>query len=74
MPTTDYREELRKAAARRIDARRAVEEATIGLADQAIRAREAGVPMTEIARLAGLSRPATYNLIAWRRGERPNRS
>ena len=69
-----YRQRLKDAGERRLAAKRAVEEATVDLADWAIRARDAGIPMTEIAELACLSRKAVYDLIAWRRGERPNRS
>lgn len=70
----DCREGLLNAASRRADARKAEQAAIIDLADWAIRAREAGIPMTEIAQQSALSRKAVYDLIAWREGRAATRT
>lgn len=67
-------EAIAQAARKRADAIRAQQEATQELADLAIEARGSGsLPVAEIARLAGLTRKAIYDLIAWRTGEKPGR-
>ena len=55
--------ELRKAANRRKRAERARREATGYLRTQCRRAHEAGVSITEIAHVAGLSRQGVYDLL-----------
>lgn len=70
----DCREGLLEAASRRADASRAKADATIDLADWAIRARAAGIPMTEIAGHACVTRKAVYDLIAWREGRAETRT
>jgi DNA invertase Pin-like site-specific DNA recombinase len=57
---------LRKAAKRRERADRARKEATAELRERIREAQEAGVPIAQIAREAGLSRQGVYDLLAAR--------
>jgi DNA invertase Pin-like site-specific DNA recombinase len=60
----DLRRELEDAARQREDAQRRRHEATRRLAEVVPRAHAAGMPVTEIAELTGLSRRAVYDLLA----------
>lgn len=55
---------IRLAALRRDRAEKARLAATAELRRQVVAAREQGVPITQIAREAGLSRQAVYDLLA----------
>jgi DNA invertase Pin-like site-specific DNA recombinase len=57
---------LRKAAKRHERADRARKEATAELRERIREAQEAGVPIAQIAREAGLSRQGVYDLLAAR--------
>lgn len=64
MTTADEtRQRLRDAADRRASAKAEWKTATDELARWIIAARDAGVPITEIARLAGISRQAVYTVL-----------
>lgn len=54
---------LERAAARRRDALQATEQATSHLASAISQARKAGVPITRIAALSGLSRQGVYDFL-----------
>jgi hypothetical protein len=58
--------EIAKAANRRQRADRSRREATAELREWCQRAHDAGVPITEIAGVAGLSRQGVYDLLAAR--------
>lgn len=57
---------IRKAASRRARADEARKQATADLRDQVKQAQAEGVPITRIAREAGLSRQGVYDLLAAR--------
>ncbi len=60
---SQYVREVRKAANRRQKADDARRKATAGLRDWCRQAHEAGVSITEIAGVAGLSRQGLYDLL-----------
>jgi len=65
-----YREQLREAAAERHEYRQAAEAASRRIALLLPGAADAGVPIAEIARLTGQSRPTLYRLLAEARPQR----
>lgn len=74
MTPDDIRLGLRAAAADRQNAQSVEQTALEEMADWAIQARESTLPMREVAALAGMSRGAVYDLIAWREGRKPTRA
>jgi len=64
----DARQRLRDAAERRNAAKAEWDQATADLARWIAAARDAGVPITEVARLAGISRQAVYDVLRRRAG------
>lgn len=58
-----YRDALAAAGARRLELENAQRDETSRLAELAIGARAAGISLSEIARVTGLSRPTVYALI-----------
>lgn len=69
MSAADAIEGIRAAAAKREDAATARREATDELRRHCRAAQKAGVPISQIAREAGLSRQGVYDLL----GEQPGR-
>jgi DNA-binding phage protein len=67
MTDADLVKAVRRAAKRRQRAERLKREALADLRDSCLRAQGAGVPVTEIAREAGLSRQGLYKLLDARR-------
>lgn len=63
--------EVRKAANRRQRAEQARLDATADLREWCRRAHDAGVTITELAGVAGLSRQGLYDLLGDRRPSRP---
>lgn len=59
----DTRQRLREAAQRRRDAKATWSTATDDLTRGVTAARDAGVPIAEVARLAGISRQAVYDIL-----------
>lgn len=66
------RAELLELAERRAELQRQQDDIARELADVADRARPV-LTVTEIAELAGVSRKAVYDALAWRSGERSSR-
>jgi DNA-binding phage protein len=67
MDADEIRRELREAGRRRTDALAARDAATARIAELAPAATAAGIPMTEVARLAGITRQAIYLALSERR-------
>ena len=65
--------ELQFAAQRRLHAEQARREAVHELRERVIDAHQVGVPVTQIAREAGVSRQAVYEMLGLRRLSRPQR-
>ena len=57
------RRALRQAAAHRAQAEEMRAKASVHLRDWCVRARDAGLPVTAIARETGLSRQAIYDML-----------
>jgi len=67
----EARKRLGDAADRRANAKAEWQGATDDLARWIVVARDAGVPITEVARLSGISRQAVYDVL---RGKAPGTS
>lgn len=64
MDADEIRRELRAAGRRRAKALAERDTATARIAELATQAQAAGVPMTEVAELAGITRQAIYLMLA----------
>lgn len=63
----DSREQLRQWAERRAEHQREAQALMIDLGDDALRAQDAGLSVTEIAELAGVTRQTVYTACNRRR-------
>jgi predicted transposase YdaD len=69
MTQTQIIQAIRRAAKRREKAAQARQEATRELREWCSRAQAAGIPITQIASEAGLSRQGVYDLIGQKPGQ-----